>query len=274
MQPDGFCSKIKTAVSTDAFRHLDDKIELTLHNFTVLPPQPTAASSDADHSTQPLAASEPLAEAVVAEPTAAPVVTAYQDTPINDGVVDIGLVAHAAPEATAVEGAQETRGQDTSDCGRGDAESWGFKSPDSGGFMGSQTQEQIVRARDRKADEEMVIPRTLPLRQCCSSIAASACCCTLSILILCLCCLLQVSALRLQRDAQALEALLAAITACLPPHAVLPPDICSDVLTMPLSSEPHTPPPNPASIFLCGLSMTAPTHPSPPPFYVQRCAIA
>jgi hypothetical protein len=244
MQQDGFSSKIKTAVSTDAFKHLDDKIELTLHNFTVLPPQPTAASSDEDHSTQPLAASEPLAEAVLAEPTAAPVVTAYQDTPINDGVVDIGLVAHAAPEATAVEGAQET-----SDCGRGDAESWGFKSPDSGGFMGSQTQEQIVRARDRKADEEMVIPRTLPLRQCCSSIAASACCCTLSILILCSCCLLQVSALRLQRDAQALQALLAAIAACLPPHAVLPPDICSDVLTMPLSSESPTPPQPPLQYF-------------------------
>ena len=98
--------------------------------------------------------------------------------------------------------------------------------------MGSRTQEQNVIARDRNADEDMVIPRTLPLRQCCPSIAASACCCTLSILILCLCCILQVSALRLHRDAQALVALLAAIAAYLPPHAVLPPCICSDVLTM------------------------------------------
>ena len=44
--------------------------------------------------------------------------------------------------------------------------------------------------------------------------------------------LFQVSALLLQRDAQALEALLTAIRACLPPHAVLPPDISNDVLTM------------------------------------------
>ena len=50
--------------------------------------------------------------------------------------------------------------------------------------------------------------------------------------------LFQVSALLLQRDAQALEALLTAIRACLPPHAVLPPDISNDVLTMPLPSKP------------------------------------
>ena len=55
--------------------------------------------------------------------------------------------------------------------------------------------------------------------------------------------------MRAQRDAQALGALLAEMRGCLPAHTELPPDLCSDVLLMPLPSKRPPPP-----------------HPHPPPF--------
>ena len=171
MQHDGFSNK--TAVSTDAFKHLDDKIELTLHNFTVLPPQPHGVSSDAlpavasaSHESA-LAASEPLAEIVAAAPAAA----VCELAPIDDDAVAVGRVAGgeggvapAVPDASAAGGqevneAEEVRGRDPKQDAS-DAESWGFRSPDGGGSGGSQTLAQTVQARDRKADEEMVMNRT------------------------------------------------------------------------------------------------------------------
>ena len=172
MQHDGF--SCKTAVSTDAFKHLDDKIELTLHNFTVLPPQPHGVSSDAlpavasaSHESA-LAASESLAEIVAAAPAA----VVYELAPIDDDAVAVGRVAGgeggvapaAVPDASAAGGqevneAEEVRGRDPKQDAS-DAESWGSKSPDGGGLGGSQTLAQTVQARDRKADEEMVMNRT------------------------------------------------------------------------------------------------------------------
>ena len=55
--------------------------------------------------------------------------------------------------------AEEVRGRDPKQDAS-DAESWGSKSPDGGGLGGSQTLAQTVQARDRKADEEMVMNRT------------------------------------------------------------------------------------------------------------------
>ena len=64
--------------------------------------------------------------------------------------------------------------------------------------------------------------------------------------------------MRAQRDAQALGALLAEMGGCLPAHTELPPDLCSDVLLMPLPSKRPPPPSTPPSLSPSPLSPPSP----------------
>ena len=129
----------QTAMSAAAFAQLDEKVELTLHNFTVVTPP---AASEADARAASPEANHSLAQSADAPPppfpsiaAAAAVALELGETPAADTEAPTALSAAALPVP-------------------GDS----YESPDGGDppSMRTGTHAQAVRARDRRMDEEAV----------------------------------------------------------------------------------------------------------------------
>lgn len=112
-------------------------------------------------------------------------------------VIDVGAdVAVAAAAVAAVPASSVARAQPANkepESGD-DGDAWDCYTPNAGVPLDSRQQVQAVGSRDRKADENAV------------------------------------KAMRAQRDAQALEDLLAAVRSSVPAHCALPADLCCDAL--------------------------------------------
>jgi hypothetical protein len=136
---DGRSAQHQTAMSSAASAQLDEKVELTLHNFTVIS---IPAASEADAPAASPEVQHSLAQSAdVPGPTspsfaaAVGVVLARVETPAAETEAPKALSAAAMPET-------------------GD----GCESPDGGdpSSMRTATHTQAVRARDRRMDEEAV----------------------------------------------------------------------------------------------------------------------
>lgn len=128
----------KTAMSAAAFAQLDEKVELTLHNFTVVTP---TAASEADAR-----AASPEAQHSLAQSADAPAPPFPSIAPAAAVALELGETPAADTEApTALSAA---------DLPAGDS----YESPDGGDppSVRTGTHPQAVRARDRRMDEEAV----------------------------------------------------------------------------------------------------------------------
>ncbi len=141
--------RAKTAVSASVFEQLDDKVELSLHNFTVIPP-PGASELPA--------ASVALSEAPESDAAAVPASPQH--------VILAAAAAEPLPDETVVDAASALQIATNhaiplaSRDAEGDAVVPGSASPEAGDYgvaSDGRRHQRTVSARDRKGDEDAVM---------------------------------------------------------------------------------------------------------------------
>ena len=129
-----------TAVAASSFARLDHQVELTLHNFTALPPpalEPAVSASPGD--------------GVAAIPISAARQVIYVGADVT--VAAAAVAAVAAVPASSVARAQPANKEPESGD---DDDAWDCYAPNAGVSLDSRQQVQAVGSRDRKADENAV----------------------------------------------------------------------------------------------------------------------